>query len=132
MSNRLARIGELLKRELSSAIDRELEFPNVLVTIHDVVVAPDLRSANVFVGIVGGGEGEVNKVIGKLNSNRGPLQKRVMKRVVLKYTPRFHFHADHSIERGVNIVSLLDSIAEDLPPDEEIVDDGAAEASSDE
>jgi ribosome-binding factor A len=52
----------------------------------------------------------------------------VMKRVVLKYTPRLHFHADHSIERGVNMVSLLDSIAEDLPPDEEIVDDAAKES----
>lgn len=113
MSNRLARVGELLKRELSQCIERDLEFPDVLVTIHEVVVAPDLRNADVYIGVVGGGENGTRKVVEKLASNRGMLQTRVMKRVVLKYTPKLHFHADDSVARGVSVVSLLDSLAED-------------------
>lgn len=109
----MARVGELLKRELSQAVERELEFTDVLVTIHAVEVAPDLRNADVYVGVVGGGDSKPAQVIEKLEANRGMLQTKVMKRVVLKYTPRLHFHADSSVERGVNVVSLLDSLAED-------------------
>ena len=119
MSNRLERISELLKRELSQAIDREMEFTNSLVTIHDVKVAPDLRQADVFIGVIGGGAGSERNAIEKLEANRGPLQARIAKRVILKYTPRLHFHADHSIERGVRVVSLLDQIAETLPDDDD-------------
>lgn len=123
----MARVGELLKRELSQAIERELEFTDVLVTIHAVEVAPDLRNADVYVGVVGGGESKISDVISKLESNRGMLQTKVMKRVVLKYTPRLHFHADSSVERGVNVVSLLDSLAEDPLLEAGFAEDGEEE-----
>ncbi|MCB1230448.1 MAG: 30S ribosome-binding factor RbfA [Verrucomicrobiae bacterium] len=117
MSNRLARVSELLKRELGNALERDFEFKDVLVTIHDVDVTPDLRHAHVFVGIVGD-ESRRNHVMRQLEAKRGQIQSQVMKRVVLKYTPQLHFRFDDSIERGVRVVNLLDEIARDLPPDE--------------
>ena len=118
MNNRMARVGELLKRELSRCIEREFEFKDALVTIHAVDVTPDLRSAHVFVGVVGG-EGAAKRVIDKLNHRRSHLQSQVMKRVVLKYTPQLHFQEDGSVERGVKVVSILDEIAEQTPLENE-------------
>jgi ribosome-binding factor A len=112
MNNRVARVAELLRRELSRCIEREFEFSDVLVTIHEVSMTPDLRSAHVFVGTVGE-ESRRKEAIRKLNSRRNHLQSQVMKRVVLKYTPMLHFQDDSSVERGVKVVSLLDKLAEE-------------------
>ena len=114
MSNRLARVRELLRREISRCIDRDFEFPGVLVTIHDVDVTPDLKKAHVFVGVVGS-EGSEASVLRQLNRKRGQIQNQVARRVVLKFTPRIEFRADHSVERGVRVVSILDSIVEEKP-----------------
>lgn len=122
MSNRMARVSELLKRELGQCLERDFEFRDVLVTIHDVDVTPDLRNAHVFVGIVGD-QSRRDAVMEQLDRKRGHIQSQVMKRVVLKYTPQLHFRFDDSIERGVRVVNILDEIARDLPPETPNLDD---------
>ncbi|MEY3276035.1 MAG: Ribosome-binding factor, partial [Verrucomicrobiota bacterium] len=53
-SRRLQRVAELVRRELSEIIRRDLAVDEVgLLTVNDVVVAPDLRTATAFVGFVG-------------------------------------------------------------------------------
>jgi len=122
MSNRLVRVSELLKREIGQCLERDFEFRDMLVTVHAVDVTPDLRNAHVFIGIVGSDEGR-GRVIDQLNRKRGSIQTRVMRRVVLKYTPQLHFRFDGSVERGVRVVNLLDEIAQDLPPEDDEGDD---------
>ena len=118
MSRRIDRVNELLKREISGVLQRDFEFEDALVTINAVEVAQDLKDARVFVGVLGGREG---KVIERLNRDHGFIQSRVMKRVILKSTPVLRFVADDSVERGVDIVNLLDEVADlpTAPPEEE-------------
>ncbi|MCL4109314.1 UNVERIFIED_CONTAM: hypothetical protein GTU68_019742 [Idotea baltica] len=118
MSNRLQKIGELLKREISTVVKRDFEFPDLLVTIQHVDVAPDLRTAKVFVGVFGE-EGRRTEVISKLTKARGAIQSQMMKRVVLRNTPRLSFDLDDSIERGVRMVNILDDLGEIPEYDEE-------------
>ncbi len=115
----MTRINELLKREISSCIEKLFEFPGVLVTIHAVETAEDLRSAQVFVGVIGS-DSETGNVLKKLNAKRGYIQGTVMKRVTLRCTPLLKFIPDDSIERGVRILNILDDIGEiDLPDEPE-------------
>ena len=107
----MTRINELLKREISTCIEKQFEFPNCLVTIHAVETAEDLRAAQVFVGVIGTGP-ESHNVLKKLNAKRGYIQGIVMKRVTLRCTPLLKFVADESIERGVRILNILDDIGE--------------------
>lgn len=118
MSRRIDRVNELLKREVSAVLQRDFEFDGALVTVNAVEVAQDLKDAKVFVGVLGGRE---DAVIERLNGNHGFIQGRVMKRVVLKNTPVLRFVSDHSVERGVDIVNLLDQVAElpTAPPEDE-------------
>jgi ribosome-binding factor A len=118
MSRRLDRVNELLKREISDVLRRDFEFEGSLVTVNAVEAAPDLKEAKVHVGVFGGHE---EGVIARLNDKHGFIQGRVMKRVVLKNTPVLRFVSDHSVERGVEIVNLLDQVAElpMAPPEEE-------------
>ncbi|NNE92002.1 MAG: 30S ribosome-binding factor RbfA [Verrucomicrobiales bacterium] len=122
MSQRTDRVGELLKREIGTCLERDFEFPDILVTVHHVDVAPNLRSAKVFVGVIGE-ELKREAAIAKLNHKRGFVQTQVTRRVVLKYTPKLEFVLDDSIERGVRVVNLLDEIGE--IPDLEDVDKDA-------
>lgn len=115
MSQRLARINELLKREISACVERQFEFSDILVTIHDVDTAVDLRTAQVYVGTIGDAE-KCRDAVKKLNAKHGMIQGIVMKRVVLRCTPVLHFKVDESIERGVRVLNILDEIGEiDLP-----------------
>lgn len=117
MSQRLTRVNELLKREISTCIEKNFEFPDVLVTVHAVETAVDLRAAQVFIGVIGS-ESQSMGVMKKLNSKRGFIQSTVMKRVVLRNTPQLRFVMDDSVERGVKILNILDEIGEIDLPDE--------------
>jgi len=121
MKHRLLRVNELLKRELSSIITRDMTFENVLVTVNTVDVTPDLRNAHVFVSVLG--KGSHKGVIAKLDDNRVGLQRELMKTVVLKYTPHLVFHLDESIERGARVFKILAEIdpkAEDEEEEEDL------------
>lgn len=119
MSQRIARVNELLKREISNFVERSFEFPGVLVTIHEVSTAVDLKAAQVFVGVIGSAT-DSRAIVDKLNRKRGMIQAAVMKRVVLRNTPQLTFKIDDSIERGVKVLDILDEIGEiDLPDEPE-------------
>lgn len=108
----------MLKREISAVLQRDFEFEGSLVTVNAVEATLDFKEAKVFVGVLGGEEGAV---VGRLNQQHGFVQERVMKRVVLKNTPVLRFVRDDSVERGVDIVNLLDEVAKlpTAPPEEE-------------
>ncbi len=99
----------MIKRELGNDIQREYDFEGVLVSLHDVEMPPDLKTAKVFIGVIGDRE-RAAEIIDRLNAERGMIQGRLAKRVVLRNTPRLHFILDDSVERGVNMVDLLDSL----------------------
>jgi hypothetical protein len=53
MKNRLDRVNELIKRELSELISRTVEgMPAKLVTVREVDISPDLKHASVWMGII--------------------------------------------------------------------------------
>ena len=107
MSQRLDRINELLRREISTVLQRDFEFGGALVTVSGVEVTQDLREAKVFVGVLGG---HGSKVLEKLGQKRGLIQSRIAKRVVLRCTPVLDFRLDQSAERGVDMINVLDEV----------------------
>src|SRR5207249_12243226 len=108
MKHRQLRVNELVKRELSASIARQINFEDVLVSINAVDVTPDLKSAHVFVSILGSATGA--SVIDKLEAHRSALQAELSRHVVLKYTPHQVFHLDDSIERGSRVLETLNEI----------------------
>ena len=93
MSLRLERVRELLKRELGEIIRRELPVNDVgLISVNDVIVASDLHSATVFVGVFGNAETQ-KRAMELLDQNRKRIQGMVASAVILKYTPKLRFVA---------------------------------------
>ena len=108
MKHRQLRVNEVLKRELSSIVAREITFEGALVSINHVDVTADLKNAHVFVSVLGPVGG--TSVINKLESHRPALQAELARRVVLKYTPHLVFHLDDSIQRGARVIEILQEI----------------------
>ncbi len=108
MKHRMLRVNELLKRELSGIIAREMSFGGALVTINHVDVSADLKNAHVFVSVLGSDLGE--NVMSKLASHRATLQAELARHVTIKYTPHLIFHLDDSIERGARVIEILQEI----------------------
>src|SRR3954468_19549174 len=109
MKHRLLRVNELLKRELSSIITREMTFDGVLVTLNQVDVTPDLKHAHAYVSVLGK-ESPRAAAMAQLEENRVILQTALAKSVTLKYTPHLVFHLDDSIERGARVFEILQQI----------------------
>ena len=121
MSRRLVRVNELLRREIGTVVQKDYEWHGKLVTISGVEVTPDLKEGKVWTSVLGG---DAQPVLHKLNRDHGAIQKKVMKRVVLKSTPVLRFCSDTSAERGVDMVNLLQEVdkipkAPELPEEEE-------------
>jgi ribosome-binding factor A len=114
MKHRQLRVNEVVKRELSATIARQINFEGVLVSINAVDVTPDLKNAHVFVSILGAATGA--SVIHKLEAHRPVLQAELSRHVVLKYTPHLIFHIDDSIERGTRVLEILQNL--EKPRDE--------------
>jgi ribosome-binding factor A len=104
----MERVRELLKREVGEVIRRELPVNEVgLITVNDIDVAPNLHTATVFVGVLGG-EAQKKRGMEALEKNRIRIQGLVAKAVILKYTPKLRFILDGSIERGNRVLQILD------------------------
>lgn len=111
MKHRLARVAEILKRELSSIVLRELPSDGGLITINAVDVSPDLRNATVHVGVLGTAA-QQKEALARLVQNRVMLQAECSKRVVLKFTPHLQFKLDESVERGLRVLDILDELGD--------------------
>ncbi len=122
--DRLERVGELVRRELSALLlEGSLRDPRLAdvsgVAITAAEVSADLSSARVFVDVLDPSRRDA--VLAALGAASGRLQRALGRRVRLKRTPRLTFHYDVSIERGRRIEALLREVragADEAPSDE--------------
>jgi ribosome-binding factor A len=109
-SLRIQRVRELLKREIGEAVRREFHVSEAgLITVNDVDVAGDLRSATVFISILGNPD-QQKRGFQLLNEHRVRIQGFIGKAVVLKYTPKLKFAFDDSIVRGNRVLQIMEEL----------------------
>ena len=109
------RVRELLRRAIGEAVRREFNVDEVgLITVNDVDVGGDLRSAVAFVSILGNA-GQQKRGLHVLEENRLRLQGLVAKSVVLKYTPTLKFVVDDSLVRGNRVLQIIDELEKASP-----------------
>ncbi|MFA6525358.1 MAG: 30S ribosome-binding factor RbfA [Patescibacteria group bacterium] len=108
-SQRIKQINELIKEELGSIINREIEFSSgSLVTITKVETSPDLKHANISISILPFSQSYQAKQ--EIERERGNIQKLLGMRLKIKFIPKIHFRLDESEEKAGHITSLLDTI----------------------
>jgi ribosome-binding factor A len=104
---RLQRVREVLKRAIGEVVRRELSVSESgLVSVNDVDVTGDLRSATVFVSIFGSAD-QQRRGFSLLSQHRARIQGLVARAVVLKFTPTLRFVMDDSVVRGNRVLEII-------------------------
>ncbi|MEA3291760.1 MAG: 30S ribosome-binding factor RbfA [Pseudomonadota bacterium] len=112
--DRTRRVGELLRRELSTLISREMDDQRVAMTsITGVKVSKDLRQATVYVSSVQDGDLDHKALEQGLNHAAGYLRHLLSQNLDLRRTPALHFVYDDTIQHGVELTHLIDSLNKD-------------------
>jgi ribosome-binding factor A len=111
--SRMRRINEVLREVVGAAISNDLSDPRIgFVTVTSVETSPDLRTAKVFVSVLGTEEEREASLEG-LRSSHGVLQSRIAAETRMKRTPTLTFRYDDTIEKGVRISELLEGEGEE-------------------
>lgn len=118
-SRRSQRVADLVRAEISRLVLLEAHDPELKkVTITDVIMPADLRSARVYFSTLGG-EPERTEGLAALDRASGFLRREVGRRCQLRFAPELHFFADRSIERGARIEEILAEVSPPPPEAEE-------------
>ncbi|MGV3490556.1 MAG: 30S ribosome-binding factor RbfA [Devosia sp.] len=122
-SQRMLRVGELVRHALSSVLARgEIEdslLSGKVITVPEVRMTPDLKLANAYVMPLGG-EGAA-EVVEALNRHHKFIRGRIAPELDLKFAPDIRFYVDNTFDEFGKIDALLrsDRVQRDLHKDDE-------------
>ncbi len=104
------RMGEAIREEIGTIIEGELSDPRIgLASVSEVQLAPDGKSARVFVAVEGDDE-EAARSLEGLHAATGYIRRELAERLHLRQAPEIHFTLDRSDAYGARIDELLDRV----------------------
>ncbi len=123
MGQRVVRVNELLKREISQVLHTRYRAESVHISILAVDVAPNLRNAKVFYATHGDAD---KRVFAErfFSRQHGAIRQEIGKAITLKYLPHLEFIYDKGADYGERLNQILDDLglegdlmAEDIEPE---------------
>ncbi len=113
-SNRMARVDEELKRELSNIINYEVKNSNVtgMISVTKVKTSPDLKYARVSVSIIN--SKNVKQSLAGLKAASGFIRSRIAEKMNLRVTPELVFELDESLVYGEKIDRILEQVMKEI------------------
>lgn len=117
-SRRTAKIASSIREIVSSTILFGLKDPRVKnVTVLGVEVGDDLRTAKVYISVMGEPRIQALTMHG-LNSARGFIQSKVADQLQIRYTPVLTFVLDQGVKKSIAAAELLREALGDSPREE--------------
>ena len=110
--DRLERVNSLLKRVIAEAMFSVMQGDTVqpgLITVTDVACGKDLRDANVRISVFGD-EALKETAIQHLKHHARQFQQEINRQVKMKFTPRLNFQLDLSLEKGDEVLAILNNL----------------------
>ena len=110
-SRKYSRLNQEIRKELSNIIRNEMKDPRIglITSVTDVEVTTDLKECRVFISVLGD-EDVKKETLNSLNKGKGFLRYNLAKKMNLRNTPELTFAEDNSIERGMYMDSIMDSL----------------------
>ena len=109
ITQRQLRVGEMIKQALGMLFIREeAKLPNLStkeITVTEVRMSPDLKTAKIFVMPLGGKNAE--EIIEKLKEFSFVIRKVLSKKIVMKFLPKLYFVKDDSFDYAEKIENLI-------------------------
>ena len=109
MGLRGERVNELIRREISDYLHVRYRAETTHFTILAARISPDLRSGVVAYSVLGDEE-QSERAAQFFMAKAGEIRAAIAKRIVLKYFPKIRFVHDDSIEKGNEVLRILDDL----------------------
>lgn len=105
------RVAEAIREEVATFLAEDVKDPRIvgLVTVTGADVTPDLRSAKVYVSVLGSAEDRATTMEG-LDSVATHLRSRVGRSLRLRLAPEITFRIDETVAHAARIESLLSRV----------------------
>ena len=115
-SNRMARVNEELKRELSNIINYEVKNSKVtgMISVTKVKTSPDLKYTRVSVSILNAKN--IKETLAGLKAASGFIRSRIAQKMNLRVTPELVFELDESVVYGEKIDTILERVMTEIKP----------------
>jgi len=112
MTRRAERVSSIIQQELSYLLREQVNDPRLtsLISITKVSTSPDLRLTKVFISTLGN-EVSKNEILQGFAAASGFLRRQLANRLKLRHMPELSFHLDDSIERGAEVLRLIEQVA---------------------
>ncbi len=110
-SIRTEKVSELVKRNISEVINKEIRDPRLnQIIITGVKMTPDIKLAKVYFVMENQGAFKKEDVLKGFNSAKGYIKLNLAKKLKLRYMPDIKFYYDESFDYGDKIERLLKDV----------------------
>lgn len=108
---RIERVNGLLRQEISSLIASQVNDPRLkgIITITRVQTGSDLRTARVYVSVMGN-DAIQREAIAGIQSSATYLRRELRNRVSLRYVPFLRFMLDDEMQEADRLLRMIDDL----------------------
>lgn len=116
---RSTRVASQIQREMAELLRTAVDAPELgMVTVSDVEVTRDMAHATVYVTFLGC-QLESKAAIKRLKDFAPHLRQLLSREMRMRVIPELRFAFDDSLEKGIHMDTLLRSLREASPPDQD-------------
>ena len=111
MRNRIIRINDEIKKELSEILRNGLKDPRMvsMASVVRVDTTADLKHCKAYISVMGD-EAAQTSCMEAINSAKGHIKSQVASALQLRQTPDFKFILDDSLDYSFKINKMLDDV----------------------
>ena len=115
-SHRLEKVARTIQATVGQVIQNHLSDPRIrgLISVTRVDPSADLRSARVYLSVLGVDEKQQQLSVRAVQHARGHIQHLLARQVTFKTCPTLQFYLDESLKKGYQIIRLLDEVAAEI------------------
>ena len=112
-NRRIERVCSLLKKEITMIILNDLqgEINNYsFISITRIEISSDFQYSKIYVK--SGDNQEISKIVDNLNMIKNTIRHILSNRIDMRRVPEILFKEDNVMEKGLNVLKILDEIKE--------------------
>lgn len=125
-TRRVEKVARMIRTAVSEVIQNRLSDPRIqgLVTVTRVEPAPDLRTARVYLSVLGVSEQQQELSLRGIRHAHGYVQSYLASQMATKNCPTLRFYLDDSLKKGLAVAQLIEQVKAEYdkqePPGQDI------------
>jgi ribosome-binding factor A len=115
-TRRQEKVARVVREVVSDSISNHLNDPRIegLVSVTRVDMAGDLRSADVYLSILGKGDAAQRKTYAAIMHAKSRIQSLLAGRLKCKFCPVLRLHRDEKFKKTLETMKLIDQAVSEL------------------